>query len=219
MEANSMATIEIDWTKSQPISIRDYASRCGFNLLTINLMDLADENRKWIERKVITGILADIDKAWKTEWEKQLSQVDKGIYVITMAGNLCVQYKHGPSQVIYIGRGQIRKRFYQHLKNWVANFSESLQDIKFRFWMTEVKIPGSTNAFKDVESDLICNFRNKFGEFPLLNKKNGDTCQKYHSYNANLTKPFKNEHQIKSGWYIRPMADNEWFREIEEDDV
>ncbi len=110
-----MANIDISWTKSQPISIRDFASRCGFNLLTINIMDLPKENRKWIEKKVITGILSSIDKIWEGEWEKPLSQIDKGIYVITMSGNLCVQYKYGPSQVIYIGRGQIRKRLYQHL--------------------------------------------------------------------------------------------------------
>ena len=213
-----MANINVDWTKSDSISIRDYASRCGFNLLTINIVKQPEEYRNWIEKKIISSILADVDNSWENEWETSLSQVDKGVYVTTMASNMCVKYKSGVSQVIYIGRGQVRKRLYQHLKNWVANFSESLQDIKFNFSLTEIKVPGSANAFKDVESDLICNFRSKYGGFPLLNKKHGDVCQKDHTYNSEFRKPFKNEHDIKRGWCIKPMANNEWFREIEDDE-
>lgn len=213
-----MANIELYWTSTEPISIRKYASDCGFNLLTLDILKVPDDQRKWIEKKVVTSILADVDAAWaKAEWAAPLSQVEKGVYVITMAGNLCIEYKVRPSQVLYIGRGKLRNRLYGHMKNWITYFTESLQDIRFRFWMTEIKVPGSANAFKEVESDLICRFQEKFGEFPLLNHKNGDVCHKYHTYGPSLTVPFQNDRSIKAGWSIKPMQENEWFKEIKED--
>jgi hypothetical protein len=209
----------IMWTRTDPISIREYASTCGFNLLTIDVDKLAKKQRIWIEKVVINSILAKIDDKWEDdEWGVPLHQVIKGVYVITMAANICIEYKNGMSQVIYIGRGQIRKRIYSHFKNWITYFTESLQDIRFRFWMTEIKVPGSATAFHDVESELICRFKDKFGEFPLLNSIYGKNCGTEHSYNvANLTKPFRNERAIKGGWCIKPMPENQWFKMIEAD--
>ena len=210
---------EIYWTKTNPISIRDYASYCGFNLNTIDLFKIPEDQRKWIERKVVGNILEDLDECWaEDEWEEPFNSIEKGVYVISLAGNICVDYKNKPSQVIYIGRGQVRHRIYNHLKNWVANFSESLQDINFRFWATKIKKAGSPDAFKIVESKLIKIFYDRYGELPILNKKFGDCFDNSnHSFSKDLTKPFRNERAINKGWKIRPMESNEWFKEIEED--
>ncbi len=36
--------------------------------------------------------------------------------------------------------------------------------------MTEIKIPGSPDAFTDVEADLIEKFENEFGELPIQDR-------------------------------------------------
>lgn len=208
---------EIFWTKSEPVSIRDYGNACGFNLITIDIMQLPENQKQWIERKIVSSILADLDYLWEEdEWPTPLHQVEKGVYVITIARNICIDYKDSYSQVVYVGRGKIRSRIYSHLRNWVYYFSESLQDISFHFWMTEIKIPGSPNAFMDVESDLLCKFKDRFGEYPILNHKAGNSCTIAHSYDRSLTKPFYNVPNLKTGWKIKPMPKNEWFKEIEE---
>ena len=211
-----MALIEVGWTKSKPISIRDCANTCGFNLMTIDLLRLPSDQRRWIEQNIVNGILADLDKQWEEDgWDTALCDVTKGIYTITLAGGLCVDYEKGQSQVVYIGKGHIRKRIRNHLTNWVTHFSESLHDIKFRFWMTEIKVLGSANAFKEVEADLIDKFWEKYGAYPISNSKSGDDHNKDHYYNREWTAPLQNEPFVKSGWSIKPMPDNEWFAGID----
>ena len=214
----NMADItEIHWTKSVPVSIRDYGNSCGFNLITIDIMQLPKDKAQWIEKKIVSSILADLDETWeKDERLLRLHDVEKGVYVITIAGTICIDYKNGPSQVVYIGRGKTRSRIYSHLKNWVSTFSESLQDISFCFWMTEIKIPGSPDAFMDVESELIRRFDDRFGEYPILNYKAGKGYKVEHTFDRTLTKPLSNLPSIKAGWKIKPMPENEWFNEIEE---
>ena len=209
---------EIIWTITEPISIRDYASYCGFNLNTINLLEVPDQHRRWIERKIVSNILSYLDKCWEDNNETSLRDVEKGVYVISLAGNICIEYKKNVSQVIYIGRGKVRQRIYNHLKNWVTNFSESLNDIKFKFWITEIKKSGLSDAFKIVESKLIDKFVEKNGELPILNKKYGDGYKEdQHIFCKELTMPLTNERGIKRGWKISPMENNEWFKEIEDE--
>lgn len=214
-----MANIEMQWTVTQEISIRDYAARAGFNLHAIDLARLNDDKRKWITDKITKMILGMVEEAWEGDgWQTPFADLEKAVYVITMADNIAIKYNTGTSQVLYIGRGQVKKRLKSHLVNWVSHLSESLQDIKFKFWLSEIKKQGSPTAYKDVESDLICQFKHKFGEFPLLNKKNGDSCSVNHTYDKSFAQPFRPDSKVKKGWCIRPMHENEWFREIEDED-
>jgi len=205
---------KIKWVSTEAISVRDSASTIGFNLHKIDLTNIADDKKKWIIDKIVKMILDKVQSAWEDAgYDSLISGIEKGVYVITLADNISVQYKYDISQVLYIGRGKVRDRIKNHLVNWITHLSESLQDIKFKFWFTEIIKQGSPNAFKNVESDLICIFRNTYGEFPLLNKKNGDTCRVDHEYDASLKKPFRINPKAKTGWCIRPMEDNDWFRE------
>ena len=212
-----MAQIEVKWTKSESISIRDYGKDAGFNLSMIDIFKIPQDQRIWIQKKIVGSILADLDYVWEDdEWNTPLSKVKKGIYVISLSGGICIDYRLSPSQVIYIGRGQIRSRIYNHLKNWVAHFSESLQDIKLKFWMSEIKKNGSSDAFKAVESQLLIAFHEKHGEIPIMNKRFGDSVWIDHFFNKELTKPFKIENAAKRCWKIKPMPENEWFLTEEE---
>ncbi len=161
--------------------------------------------------------MEELDATWEEDqWDTSLSKVDKGVYVIKLSGNICIQYPNKESQIIYIGRGKVRNRIKTHLTNRVTHFSESLHDIKFQIWMTEIKVPGSPNAFKDVEADLIEVFEEEYGDLPIQNSKGGNYHNKDHNYNAEWKMPLRADPYINNGWCIKPMSDNEWFVEIEE---
>jgi len=214
-----MAHIEYQWIQTkEPIRISEYANNLGFNLRTLKQAGITPDMRHWIDGKIRNKILAYLSECWEKEEKldenttEQLSDVYRGVYVITLSDNLSIDYNREPSQVIYIGRGQIKNRLKAHFALWIRDLSDSLQDIAFDVWMTEVRVKGNANAFKEVESDLLYDFKEKFGRVPLQNKKRGDDHYKTHEYfddwNLPLTNPKKNH--IRNGWSIEPLGNNPW---------
>lgn len=212
-----MANVDLVWARSDPVSIRDYAASCGFNLNAIDLRTIAKSRREWIEKEVASWIMSDLDECFEEEHGRPLSEIKKGVYVIALSGGLSINYKKKPSSVVYIGRGNIRVRVGNHLKQWITNFSESLQDAKFVFWMAPVYLGGNANLFKEVESDLLDYFYDRFGERPILNKISGESHSKFHEHSKSSYQPFRKSSSMDAGWAIRPMKDNEWFRALETD--
>jgi hypothetical protein len=210
-----MATIDISWVKSDAISIRDYANSSGFNLNSIDLRTLEKDRRDWIEKTVVDWIISDLDETYAAEKYSKLSEVKQGLYIISLADDLCIRYPTDHSQVIYVGRGTIRTRIRSHLKEWVLNFSESLQDIRFQFWMSEVRTSGGRKAFREAESDLLDYFWEKNGDYPILNKISGSSHEKEHSYSRASYTPFRKSSGLGSGWALTPMPDNDWFKPLD----
>jgi len=207
-----MANITVDWVRSDPVSIRDYASAAGFNLNSIDIRELNEGRRSWIEKEVVDWVISDLDACYAGIKHSKLSDVRQGLYVITFADNLCINYRDDFSQVIYIGRGNVRSRIRSHLKNWVLNFSESLQDIRFCFWMAEVRTRGGRKAFKEAEGDFLNYFFERTGSYPILNKISGSAHQKDHKYSRGSFVPFQKSRGLSSGWALSPMGDNDWFK-------
>jgi len=219
-----MAFIEIKWTKTEPIGVGGYDGDFGFKLPIADYKNLSADRMEWIEEEVVWCVLEkleELDAIWaKDQWDTALSKVTKGVYVITLSdSNLCIQYPNKGSQVVYLGRGEIRNQIKKHFENWVTNFSESLHDrqsLKFQFWMTEIIVPDSPNAYKDVAADLLEIFEKEHGELPMQNSKGGNHHKKDHHYNPEWKSPLQINPSINKGWCITPMMDNEWFRKIEE---
>ncbi len=207
-----MADINISWVKSEIISIRDYANSAGFNLNAIDLRKLPPDRRDWIEKVVVDSIIYDLDECYAGEKYSSLSEVKQGLYIISFADDLCIQYPDDYSQVIYLGRGAIRTRIKKHLKTWILNFSESLQDIRFQFWMSEVRTKGGRRAFVEAESDFLEYFYEKNGSYPILNKISGSSHEKSHTYSKGSYTPFRKPKELSSGWALSPMPDNDWFK-------
>jgi hypothetical protein len=215
-----MAYIEYLWTKTEyPIRISEYANDLGFNLRTLDQTGISSEMWHWIDGKIRNQIMNYLSECWEENSEKEFSEVSQGIYIITLSDNLSIDYNNEPSQVIYVGRGQIKNRLKAHLALWIRDLSDSLQDISFDVWMTEVRVKGNANAFKEVESDLLNDFYEKFGCFPLQNKKFGDSHNKIHDYVDDWNKPLKNpsRHSVKNGWSIKPLGNNPWAMIVDDE--
>lgn len=215
-----MANIEYQWIKTEyPIRISEYANDLGFNLRTLDRTGISSEMWHWIDGKIRNQIMNYLSECWEENTEKEFSKVSQGIYVITLSDNLSIDYNGEPSQVIYIGRGQIESRLKAHLKNWIRDLSDSLQDIAFDVWMAEVRVKGNANAFKEVESDLLYDFNERFGCLPLQNTIHGNYNYKNHDYFDDWNKPLKNpsRHPIKNGWSIKPLGDNPWAMRFDDE--
>jgi len=186
----------------------------GVNLRTLAYDNVKENIWEWIDSKVRNNILKDLDEVWEESFSSQLASVKQGIYVITIGDNLSIDYDSLPSKVLYIGRGQLRSRINSHLKYWLKHLSDSLQDISIKIWMTEIKVKGNKNAYKEVETDLLSYFYDKFDMFPLQNSKSGDYHEKYHEYSKNWNLPLRNPPNINQGWSIKPLEGNPWYLEI-----
>jgi hypothetical protein len=97
-DVQNMAFITLDWTKTDPISIKDHGIRYGFCLPAIYLLSLSPERRNWIAKEVVSCIIEELDATWeKDKWATSLSKVNKGVYVIKLSGNVCIQYPNKES--------------------------------------------------------------------------------------------------------------------------
>ena len=214
-----MAYIEFQWVKTEfPVRIGEYANELGFNLRTIDDSGLSADIRETIDGKIRNQIMYYLDEVWseQSESRKPLSEITQGVYVITLSDNLSIDYNGALSKVLYIGRGRIRSRIYNHLKLWVRYLSDSLRDISLDFWMAEIRVNGNKYAFKEVESDLLNSFYERFNRYPLQNKKSGDYHEKNHEYHDNWSAPLRNPSNIQRGWAIRPLKSNPWAIEFDD---
>ncbi|MEH6550071.1 MAG: hypothetical protein V7744_08815 [Pseudomonadales bacterium] len=210
-----MADIQIKWSCCEDLSIRESALDCGFNLSTLNLSGLSKDRSKWIVDEVTKYILDAIESCWEDDNPRiKFGDVKNGIYVISFGGNMCIGYENGESQVLYIGQGKIKSRLKKHLRSWVMNFSESLQDMCLTFNMAKVVVRNSRTPHKEVESDFIEKFIEKFGEKPILNSIRGVSHNKYHKYTRASSRPLHKKQGVSYGWKMSPMPKNDWFREL-----
>jgi len=60
-------------------------------------------------------------------------------------------------------------------------------------------------------------FLKKMGCYPLQNSKSGDYKNKTHEYGENWNLPLRNSTQIQNGWSIKPLKNNPWAQEFEDE--
>ncbi|MBA3015238.1 MAG: hypothetical protein KKD63_03840 [Proteobacteria bacterium] len=215
--------IEIRWARTKdPIKLGDYAKDFGID---INILSYYSDSQPfsefpWLESKVRNSILKDIEYYWEEEKEENMSSfanVKKGVYVITLMDNIGIEYGKEVSQVLYIGRGALKNRINDHLKIWIPAITNSIYDFSLCFWMTEVKRRNNSDFFKEVESDLLWEFREKHKTTPLQNKIMGADHNKYHNYKKGWKRPlWKMSKSLKDGWAIKPLGENPWAIKLDE---
>jgi len=209
-----MATFSVPWVKSQPIDLREISESCGFHLKkSSNYSGLGSK----VKSVVISAALKQVENDWnrkKHKNSKDYKDVVKGVYIISLGSKLAVSYPWTFSPVIYIGRGTISNRFYNHFHHSLYDFSLSLQDIELIFYITEVKKKGSPNLFKDVEAMMIDRFVEKTNVKPLLNKISGRQGTVEHTPHDGWDKPLNNKGK-KYSWIISPSNKKApWFKEM-----
>ena len=216
-KVRSMAKIEVTWVATRPaISIFDEARDLGFDLRKFEAQ--IDEVKTAVKKACIDQIVRKIRKTWEetNESGSLFNDVKNGVYVISISSGFGVKYKFGCSEIMYIGRGVISNRLRSHLNNWIFGMSLSLRDVPFKFYMESIGDGRSADAYKDFEHYLLEQFKNKFGEKPLLNKIRGRAGSIDHAFGGNWNSPLDNRGK-RYHWEIRPTSKNEWFKEQEDE--
>jgi hypothetical protein len=204
------APIDINWATCRGISIREVAFGCGFNLSPVNLNTVEGQYVNLATKRIGQAILEQLDETWASYSDRKLTYISQGVYIISFSDNICVDYQNGQSPVIYIGKGWIRSRITQHLRRWIAHISQSLQDMQMDISMAEITARRPAVTCAEVESDLLEKFKERYGCYPLLNKRRGIERDNCHTYSRRSLQPLNGKKTMQRGWAIRPMSGNPW---------
>ena len=164
------------WTiKDQSLAI--YMRNVGFDLAVYSQYspEVQTEARKWAIKQTMAGI----KKSFEAEADFSLSDINKGVYVISLSTTLSIDYQNRWSPVIYIGLGNILSRIERHFNNSLFEFMQSLSGANFDFCFANPHKPYHPDYHKHVEFQMLEYFSEKIGgidnkkRFPILNKNAG----------------------------------------------
>nr|WP_315052716.1 hypothetical protein [uncultured Brevundimonas sp.] len=213
-----MAKIDVQWAKSELISVSDEARELGFDLRKFDRQN--EEVQASVRKASIDRVIYKVRNAWDDAQvgrnPKRFGEVRNGVYVISIGDGFGVSYARGVSEVMYIGRGVFSNRIRSHLHNWIFEMSRSLRDVSFRFYMAAVGDGRNVESFKDFEHFMLDQFKEKFGEKPLVNKYAGREGHIDHEYTGAWNAPLDNRGK-RYLWQIRPTEMNAWFKHYEDE--
>lgn len=165
------------WYQVKNQSLAVYARRAGFDLAMYD--DYGGAVQLELRARAVTEAMKSIQLACLEEHGFVLSDVTKGIYVISLANPLSVQYRNRHSQVIYIGRGNIAGRIKSHFEKKLFDFMRDLSGADFDFHFSRPALAGTGDYFEHVEHSMLEYFSDQYAglddkrRFPILNKNAG----------------------------------------------
>jgi len=135
--------------------------------------------------------------------------LERAVYVIRCAGNFAVDYPKKPSMALYIGEGNFKERIVQH-KNWLSDIREIVGDFPFQIALAIPRAKNNQYVYKDVEADLLHEFKSIHGVAPFLNEQMEypKINHTYESY-SELIKPLQIGQGKKIPWAIKPLPANQ----------
>ena len=220
-----MFSMAFEWIRTDEIDFNMAARIEGFNLGMYE--DYPKEVQETIKSRTINRIIKTLDYEWenkvychpnKNRFSSKFSDVKRGIYVLSLSSGFAIEYPKGVSNVIYIGKGSSRGRIKSHLKTSLFDLYRSLNGINFRFHFSEPKKQKSPQYYEDVETDLLNEFREIYGDddelrYPILNYNSGRQHNKAHDHGKNWKAPLKNSGS-KFNWEIRPTRKSGWPKKL-----
>lgn len=163
----------IEWSVVKRQSLARAAREAGYDLTMYE--DYPKSVQDTLRYHAIKNVLDNLCSDFEEYNDKPLWQIMQGVYVICLSDPFTIQYGASRSNVIYIGRGRISSRLKSHFDNSLFDVMMSLAGADFDFYLAEPKDSKGDGYFKQLEHDLLKNFREKIGDgkYPLLNKYAG----------------------------------------------
>ena len=157
----------------------------------------------------------DIDSNWREDIIPQLNelklteeQLERAVYVIRCAGKFAIEYPYKSSMALYIGEGNFKQRIIQH-KNWLKDIRDVFGDFPFEIALAIPRAKNNTYVYKDVEADLLYEFKEIHGAAPFLNKQmEYSKIEHYYDSYEEFIKPLQIGRGKKIPWAIKPMPSN-----------
>ena len=164
------------WYSVKGQSLAIYARDAGFDLAMYD--EYTEPVQAELRRRAVRAAMYAIQTACE-ENGFDIASVKRGVYVISLAHPLSVQYMRGRSQVIYIGLGNILNRIKAHFDNTLFDFMLSLSGADFDFNFAYPALRRANTYYKHVEHLMLDHFYEKFGgtdkirKYPILNTNAG----------------------------------------------
>jgi hypothetical protein len=164
------------WYAIRGQSLAVYARTAGFDLAMYH--DYSEEIQTELRKQAVKAAIFAIQAA-SEEIGCNVGSIKSGVYVIALSKPLSVQYRHGRSQVIYIGIGNILGRIKSHFEHKLFEFMLDLSGANFDFYFAKPARPGTAEYYKHVEHLMLEHFSSQYGgmdklrRFPILNKNAG----------------------------------------------
>ena len=151
----------------------------GFDLAVFD--QYSPEVQKAARKAAISEAMWSLEGEFEDQTDCELKDIEKGIYVISLADGLSVKYRKKHSPVIYIGIGKIHGRIKSHYEKKLFDFMKSLSGVNFNFHIAtpKKKWHRKEDYHKAVEYFMLEEFSEQTGgmndkyRFPLMNKISG----------------------------------------------
>lgn len=151
----------------------------GFDLAVYS--EYSDSVRKEARKGAIKETMRGIEESFEAEAGFELTDIDRGVYVISLSTPLAILYRYGWSPVIYIGIGNIVSRIESHFNNSLFDLMESVSGANFDFSFASPKklFYRGDDYYKHVEFLMLEYFCEKVGgvdetrRYPILNRNAG----------------------------------------------
>lgn len=195
------------WIVLRNLSLASYVRDAGFDLSIYESYSPAV--RRELKKRGIARAIAAIKEEFLNRGI-DIRRVKQGIYVISLASPLCVEYEKRQSQVIYVGIGNLMGRIKTHFDRSLFDFMQSLSGANFDFYFAWPARPGCRDYYKHVEWQMLEYFAERYGglhedrPYPILNKNAGSR-KNIRDRSMWWTKPLKNNGKIPR-WALRPTG-------------
>jgi hypothetical protein len=157
----------------------------------------------------------NIGYTWAADISPQLSALGlteevlkRAVYIIRCAGNFAIDYPLKPSMTLYIGEGNFKQRIVQH-KTWLSDIREVVGAFPFEIALAIPRAKNNQYVYKDVEADLLHEFKRIHGVAPFFNKQM-EYHHREHTYDSysEFIKPLQIGQGKKIPWAIKPLSSN-----------
>jgi hypothetical protein len=162
---------ENTWYNVRKQSLAVAARDAGFDLAIYN--QYSEDVQAELRKRTVKSIMRQIAYAFAESTESELSELLRGVYVISLSSPLTLTYEKKNSEVIYIGLGNVISRVESHFKKSLFDFMQSLSGADFDFKFANPHRSHHTDYYKHVEFKMLEYFRASVGSLPLLNSNAG----------------------------------------------
>jgi hypothetical protein len=126
------------------------------------------------------------------------------VYFIRLAPPYAVVYGDDcqlESPLVYVGSGSIKQRWGAH-RVWLKQLGDAIPGGRYEVWVSQPRLQRRLEFYKDIEADIIGEFRRRTGFLPFFNRSTPST-KRQHTYDAGFfDSMFKSDRRY--GWAIYP---------------
>jgi hypothetical protein len=137
--------------------------------------------------------------------------LSRGVYVIRLNGEYCIQYPKGRSPTLYVGEGRFIQRFKRH-RAWITELQDLVRDFSFQIRIAVPRVKNSLQAYRDCEAALLDRFGVKFGSTPLWNRQFETRLFGNYKYkNVQMDEAICRGKGTKYKWELKPLRASRFY--------